>query len=75
MYFFHLELGPLTHTPAWAQASSSLSPLEPPPPTKFLVCPHPRGTLSKFTLGQSFQVQRRGSIQYGVGVVVGEGAG
>jgi hypothetical protein len=45
-----------THFSAGLLHSVDLSPLEATPPSthpaKFHVCPHPQGTLSKFTLGQ-----------------------
>lgn len=45
-----------THFSSGLLHSVDLSPLEAAPPSthpaKFHVCPHPRGTLSKFTLGQ-----------------------
>lgn len=56
-FSFHLELEPWDSLFRWAPSTcADLSPLEATPPSthpaEFHVCPHPQGTLSKFTLGQ-----------------------
>lgn len=86
MYFFHLELGPLTHAAAWAQELSlqSLSSRgNPPTPTRTptptllssLFVPIPGEQFPSSLWDNQSQSQCCESTQYGVGVGVEEGAG